>query len=395
MIGADPGLLAAGRGMRAIADAIGPVPAFAETRFVTGSPTASTWREFSGRLGVDYQFDADTLIYGFFSRGYKPGGFNPPIPPNFQESTPFTFEAEQVNALEAGVKTTRLDGRLVLNAAGFFYDYTGLQATRIRNNTSINQNIDATITGLEVEGTWRPENMPALAVDFAYSWLGTSVEGSRSIDPINRTGGDASYILLNNIDPGSTTAVNFVARESQLTAEVVAAALAAGGALDIRNGRTQESVSYPANSAGVSIPAYFSRAFLVAAGVETLEGVPVDLDGNSLPNAPEHTLRLGAAYTFQAGGGDLIARWDAYWQSESYAREFNTVGDEIDSWMQHNLSLIYEREAWSARFWMRNVLDDDNVTGKYLTSDTSGFFRNYFVTEPRIFGVSLRYAFGD
>ena len=395
VIGADPGLQAAGRGLRAIADAVGPAPAFGETRFVTGSPTASSWREVSGRLGFDYQLDDDTLIYAFFSRGYKPGGFNPPVPPQFQDTTPFTFEAEQVNAVEVGAKTTRLDGRLVLNAAGFFYDYAGLQATRIRNNTSINENIDAAIMGLEVEGTWRPETMSALAVDFAYSWLDSSVEGSRSIDPINRTGGDASYILLNNIDPGSTTAVNYVARESHLTAGLVAAALDAFAALDIRNGRTQESVSYPANSAGVSIPAYFSRTFLRAAGVETLDGVPVDLDGNSLPNAPEHTLRLGVAYTFRVGAGDLIARWDAYWQSDSYAREFNTVGDEIDGWMQHNLSLIYERQAWSARFWMRNLLDDDNVTGKYLTSDTSGFFRNYFVTEPRIFGVSLRYAFGD
>ncbi|MYK47126.1 MAG: TonB-dependent receptor [Gammaproteobacteria bacterium] len=394
-IAADPGLQAAGAGMRAIASAVGPAPAFGETRFVTGSPTSSGWREVSGRLGFDYQLDDDTLIYGFFSRGYKPGGFNPPIPPQFQDSTPFTFEAEQVNALEVGAKTTRMDGRLVLNAAGFIYDYTGLQATRIRNNTSINENIDASILGLEAEGTWRPEEMPALAVDFAYGWLNTSVEGSQSIDPIERTAGNSAYITLKNIDPGSTTGVNYVAQESQLTAALVAAALASGAALDVRNGLTQESVSYPANSAGVSIPAYFSRGFLDAMGVETLEGVPVDLDGNSLPNAPEHTLRLGLAYTFQVGAGSLIARWDAYWQSDSYAREFNTIGDEIDSWMQHNMSLIYEREGWSAKFWMRNVFDDENVTGKYLTSDTSGFFRNYFVTEPRIFGISVRRSFGD
>ena len=391
----DPGLMAAGAAMRAIAAAVGPVPTFGETRFVTGSPTSSGWREVSGRLGFDYQFDDNTLIYGFYSRGYKPGGFNPPIPPQFQDTTPFTFEAEQVNAFEVGAKTARLDGRLVLNAAGFIYDYTGLQSTRIRNNTSINENIDAVILGLEVEGTWRPEQMPALAVDFAYGWLSSSVEGSQSIDPINRTGGNPAYVLLNNIDPGSTTAVNYVAREDQLTAELVAAALGAGRALDIRNGTTLQSVSYPANSAGVSIPAYFSRGFLQQAGVETLEGVPVDLDGNSLPNAPEHTWRVGVAYTFRVGGGDLIARWDVYWQSESYAREFNTVGDEIDSWMQHNATLIYEREAWTARFWMRNVANDDNVTGKYLTSDTSGFFRNYFVTEPRIYGISVRRSFGD
>ncbi len=34
------------------------------------------------------------------------------------------------------------------------------------------------------------------------------------------------------------------------------------------------------------------------------------------------------------------------------------------------------------------------MTGKYLTSDTSGFFRNYFLTEPRIYGLAITYNFG-
>ena len=44
---------------------------------------------------------------------------------------------------------------------------------------------------------------------------------------------------------------------------------------------------------------------------------------------------------------------------------------------------------------MRNIHNDDNITGKYVTSDTSGFFRNYFLTEPRIYGLSFRMDFGD
>ena len=393
-IAQDPGIRAGAAALSAIADAVGAAPGFGETRFVTGSPTDSRWREATGRVGFDFQLDDATLIYGFLSRGYKPGGFNPAVPPQFQGTTPFTFDPEQVNALEVGAKSTRMDGRLVLNGAIFYSDYAGLQTTRIRNNTSINENIDADITGLEIEGMWRAPTVP-LAVDFAYGWLNTAVDGSRSIDPINRTGGSPDYILLNNIDPGAVTAVNYVARESEITAAVVGAALARGAALDIRNGATVQSVSYPANAAGVSIPAYFSREFLTALGVETLDGVPVSLDGNSLPNAPEHTVRLGVSYTFRIAAADLTARWDAYWQSDSYAREFNTVGDEIDGWMQHNASLTYERAGWTAKVWVRNIADDENVTGKYLTTDTSGFFRNYFLTEPRIYGLSLRYTYGE
>ena len=397
VIARDAGLAAAAQAFTAIADALGPVPAFTETRFVTGSPTEAQWRELSGRVGFDYQLGDNTLLYGFFSRGYKPGGFNPAIPVHFQDESPFTFEAEQISALEVGTKTVLLDGGLSLYAAAFTYDYSGLQVTRIRNNSSINDNVDAAISGIEIEGQWRPGAMAGLAVDFAYSLLSAKAKDTMSIDPINRTGGDPDWILLNNIDPGSLTGVNFVARESHITPQVLAAFVASLplATQALLGGYTGANVLYPPNSAGVAIPAYFSRNFLDAIGVETREGIPVDLDGNDLPNAPRHTARVGLARTWEMGAGLLTLRWDYYWQSESYAREFNAVGDEIDSWSQHNLMLLYESGgAWSARAWVRNLVDEEIVTGKYLTSDTSGFFRNYFVTEPRIYGLSLRYVFG-
>ena len=146
------------------------------------------------------------------------------------------------------------------------------------------------------------------------------------------------------------------------------------------------------------LPAYFNRGYLEANGVRTSNGLETNLDGNSLPNSPENTVHIGAAYQWNvpALGGDLIARVDYYWQDDMQAREFNTRGDKIDSWDQWNASLIYESTdgRWSARAWIRNIADDDNITGHYLTSDTSGFYRNYFLTEPRIFGASFRFNFG-
>ena len=385
----DPGLAAGRAALSAIAAAVPPVPAFGETRFVTGSPSEASWEELSGRVGFDYQVDEDLMVYGFYSRGYKPGGFNPAIPAAFQDTSAFTFDAEAVDALELGAKTTLADGLVQLNVAGFMYRYAGLQATRIRNNTSINENIDANLMGMEVEALWRPERLPGLAVDVSYGYLSSEVDGSSSLDPVNRTGGNSDFVLLNNIDPGAVTGVNYIARKAQITAAVVQAAIANNATVPV------PSALYPVNAAGVAIPVYMSRNFLNAAGVETLDGLEVNLDGNSLPNAPEHTLKLGVAHTWSLGdGATLTGRWDYYWQSESYAREFNTRGDHIDSWSQHNLSAIWERGHWQARAWVRNLLNDDNVTGKYLTSDTTGSFRNYFLTEPRIYGVSMRYDFG-
>ena len=91
----------------------------------------------------------------------------------------------------------------------------------------------------------------------------------------------------------------------------------------------------------------------------------------------------------------VTARWDYYWQDESYAREFNTKGDEIDGWDQHSAPAIYESDngLWRMKAWVRNLQDEDNVTDMYLTSDTSGLFRNYFQPEPPVYGFSVRYTF--
>jgi iron complex outermembrane recepter protein len=62
----------------------------------------------------------------------------------------------------------------------FYYDYGDLQVSRIANNTSLNDNIDAEIYGLEIEGLWRPEQVPGLMIDFSYSYLKAETAGGAS-----------------------------------------------------------------------------------------------------------------------------------------------------------------------------------------------------------------------
>ena len=374
--------------------AIGPVTGFNEVRTLNGNPDTTEWTATTGRIGLDYQWNDEVLLYGFLTRGYKPGGFNPPIAPEFQSDTAFAFEQEEVDAIELGFKSTLLDGQVILNGSAFAYDYVGLQVTRIRNNSSINENIDAEIKGLELEWVWQPAALENLAVDGSFSWLDTELQGVQSVDVLDKGAGDPNWVNLKNIDPGALTGTNYVGWAPSITQEVVDAAI---DALPAALQETARELSHEANAAGVAIPAYFSRDFLVMEGVAVSSGEDTDISGNSLPNSPELTFRIGAQYTWPVSviAGDLTLRWDYYWQDESYGREFNTIGDEIDSWDQHNLSLIYESTNgdWQARLWARNLQDEDNVTGHYLTSDTSGYFRNYFLTEPRVYGLSVRYQF--
>ena len=222
----------------------------------------------------------------------------------------------------------------------------------------------------------------------SYSYLNTEVAGgSESVDPTNRTAGLPEWTTVNEFVPGPTAGVNYVVNTQEFT-DNLAALTAAGAAAPL-----------PGTVRANGLPAYLNRAGATAFGVTSSNGIALDLGGNSLPNSPEHTIKLGMAYAFDAPivEGDMILRLDYYWQDDMYAREFNTDGDLIESWDQFNLSLIFESAdgQWSARAWARNLADEDNITGHYLTSDTSGFYRNYFLTEPRIFGASIRYNFGN
>ena len=373
--------------------AIGTIPGFNEVRTLTNSPTNEEWTSTTGRVGLDYQLTDDVLIYGFFSRGYKPGGFNPPISPDFQDDTSFTFDEEEVDSIEVGFKSLLFDGQVVLNGSVFKYDYTGLQVTRIRNNSSINENIDADIMGVELEWVYQPSSMENFGLDGSFSWLSTDIGSVSSVDVTNKTLGDPNWISLKDIGPGASTGTNFIADRTALTSAFIDEAHADLGALSDVNGR---AVLGTINAEGV--PSYWSRSYLTGKGVATSAGIPGSLSGNNLPNSPEFSLNLGVQYTWPIEQilGAVTLRWDYYWQDDSYAREFNTRGDEINSWDQHNLSFIYESDNgnWQARLWARNLEDEDNVTGHYVTSDTSGYFRNYFLTEPRLYGLSVRYQFG-
>jgi outer membrane receptor protein involved in Fe transport len=367
--------------------AIPLVPQPGERRQLTGSPQSFTWSQTTGRIGIDFNLSDDSLLYAFYSTGYKPGGFNPPVSEAFQGDIKFDFEQEEISSFEIGSKNTVLDGTMKLNGSLFFYDYEGLQITRIANNSSINDNIDAEIWGAELEFEWYPEALPGVSFDGAYSYLNTEVAGgSESVDPTNRTAGLAEWTTVNEWVPGPTAGVNYVVDTQQFT-DNVDTLIAVGAALPI-----------PGTVRANGLPAYVNRAGATALGITSSNGIGIDLGGNSLPNSPESTLKLGMAYSFVSPvfDGDMILRLDYYWQDDMYAREFNTAGDLIESWDQFNLSMIFESAdgKWGARAWVRNLSDDDNITGHYLTSDTSGFYRNYFLTEPRIFGASVRYNFG-
>ena len=327
------------------------------------------WTEPTGRLVVDWKpetgFTDETMVYLSLAHGYKGGGANPPgiAWPNgmfiaeAQEATsPPVFEPEFVDALELGTKNTLLGGSLVLNGALFFYDYTGYQVSKIVDRSAANENFDSKVWGAELEWVWSPTR--SLRFNGAFGALRTEIaDGEQSIDLMDRTqGGNVSWTSPDGrtfdewivIKPWLTQSSNCIA-----PAELVAVALQNNGtSFHFCPGGNWGGNSYWFNpddpNAGLGgVPGFATPTYTTAPNGGA--GFFADLSGHELPNAPHWTASLGAQYSLPLPGGwDATLRGDFYWQSQSYARVYNTQYDKLRAWTNTNISLWVENPEWGS-----------------------------------------------
>ena len=96
-------------------------------------------------------------------------------------------------------------------------------------------------------------------------------------------------------------------------------------------------------------------------------------------------------------GWEMTPRVDYYWHDKMFGRIYNTKKDEIDSWGQVDAQMSFTKEGapFTVELWAKNLQNNDDVTGQYFTDATSGNFTNLFILEPRTFGASVRYTFGE
>jgi len=363
----------------------------------TITPTeVSVFDELTGRFGFDYKLSDDNLLYAFYSKGYKGGGSNPPAASGSGAVKP-TFDPEFVNAFELGSKNTFLGGSLQLNGTGFYYDYQGYQISKIVSRTSVNENIDAKVYGLELESVWSPVRNLRLNANIGY--LKTKIGGgASSIDTMDRTQSNAAYTVVKAGPslPGVAVGSNCV-----LTTQGVATVIAAGAGATIPFACGGPQI-YQAFLQSRGIPAP-NAAFLAngtglysyGAGY-SIEGTSADLSGNELPNSPRWTTSLGAQYTWDfSGGWSATLRGDYYRQSKQYARVYNTTYDPLKSWDNANITLKVEKPEWGLQIdaYVKNLGNDIPITDAYTTDDSSGLFTNLITLEPRLYGVSLTKSF--
>jgi outer membrane receptor protein involved in Fe transport len=310
--------------------------------------------EFTWKANATYNMSDDTMVYGTLSSSFKSGGVNPisvdddlADPAAGGDPANLGFAPEFVDAIEIGMKTTFMDGAAQFNGAFFYYDYKDMQQSKIVSVTSLNQNSDAEITGFEGEFRWAAtENLELTA---NVGWVNAELGEYDTVDTANPNALGTTQGVV------SVNGVNFIAPYVDGSGNVV-----------------------PIDYSRCDQPAPFPCA-----------GYRQSLKGNQIALTPEFNYNLGAIYRTAMGGMPVIMQTNYYWQDKMYTTNFNSPSNEIEDWSMWNANARVMGESWYAEAWVRNIMDDDNITGGYLTSSVSSLFTNQFILEPRTFGLTV------
>ncbi|MFQ3664813.1 MAG: TonB-dependent receptor [Sphingomonadaceae bacterium] len=350
----------------------------------------------TGRAVVDWRpttsFSDDTLVYFSYSRGYKSGGINPPFDPTLF-TAPSVYQPEFINAFEIGTKNRFKGGALQANLTGFYYDYKGLQLSRIINRTSFNDNTDASIFGIEGEFVVAPTQRWLFNANV--SWLKTKIKELQLIDVRDPSGGVNDAVIIKDLAGGANCvfqvknnpalANGFVAAFNQalgLQGPVPVPATNTTGAFSLCNALRDAAL-------GAGVPFTADESGILPAGID------VDLAGNRLPNAPTVTLSLGGQYTFPIGEWNVLIRGDYRLTGETFSRSFNLPIDRIPSYQIVNAQVQFNSpgDRFFIRGFVQNAFNSDGITGQYVTDPSSGLFTNIFTLEPRRFGIAVGGSF--
>ncbi len=366
------------------------------------------WTEVIWKVSLDQHFDLpwapESLAYVTVSTGYKGGGFNPAVSASQSGGTagavPLEFKPETITAYELGYKGTWFE-RMQLGLSAFYYDYKDMQISKIVNRTAVNENLDAKIYGVEFETVYQVTD--AFRLDMNASWLKSEIQKGLSIDGANPTQGAAGWIAIKQL-------LDFPAGQNGICDPAVNPYC-----LDptVINGYTDPNANgiYEPGLGEVPTSGFNGLTALLPVGCQGVgntaqgpqcgylsDGFAANLKGNELPGAPAWTLKIGAQYEIDVFSGWVATpRVDFYWHDKMYARIYNTAKDIIPSWQQldANMTIMKEGSPWMFELWAKNLQDNNDITGHYFTDPTSANFTNLFLLEPRTFGASIRYTFGE
>jgi len=196
----------------------------------------ASFDDFSPRISLAYQANANNNLYATYAQGFKGGGFDPrgqtSATPDFNQDGRITpdeifefmkFDPEEVDSYEIGWKTSAYDGRLQSSLAAFYMDYKDVQvpgsAGVDTNGDGINDDFTgivtnagaATIKGIEWEGSSILGENAAVSGDlFSLAWTVGYLDGKYD-EFVDATGQDVANqrVIQNTPDWTASAMLNY------------------------------------------------------------------------------------------------------------------------------------------------------------------------------------------
>ena len=291
----------------------------------------ATFKSFTPRVTLDWQFAQDHLFYAIFAQGEKPGGFNGVAAINAGFPT---YAEEQVDSYEIGFKNSFFDRRVTFNVAAFRSEIEGYQLTQnVRADANAVSAIvnagDARINGLEIEMQVRPSDRFTFTANYALA------------DTRFTSGFDENDGVLNDV--------------------------ADDGLVNCSIGDQFPEVS----------------------GCQSLFG---SIDGRRIPRAPVHQVFADVDYQAPLGGSEwsFFTGANVSLTSSSFAQVANLA--ETGAAAVVDARLGFENGRFKIMGYVKNLFEEDAVGSLIRFADADRDFRRNFVAglrPGRRFGVVL------
>jgi iron complex outermembrane receptor protein len=131
------------------------------------------WSGLGGEVSVAWNFREDANVYLKYTHGWKGGHFNGGATSEFDVVT--GVDPETIDSYEVGLRSYWFDGRLMLNATGFYYDYSDLQVFIVEQTPAgfpipkLVNAADTLVYGVELDLGAEP--LPGLEFTYNFSWV--------------------------------------------------------------------------------------------------------------------------------------------------------------------------------------------------------------------------------
>ena len=286
----------------------------------------------TGNVSIEHTTARGELIYGRISTGYRSGGPVIDRPPPFDR-----YDDENLISYEAGYKGDLFEDRLRLLVSGFLYDFGNYQQIiRLRELEPVPRNFTVI------------DNLPDTTMQ------GVEIEATLNVSENVRLSGFYAY---------QTSSLGPIMIPDRLDPN-----------------QEFDRVEYVSPTTGQPAVAFLER--------------PVDLEGNELPNMPNHKWSVTADYAHPLGnGGQLLFSTSYSFTGERFNRIHNIPYDVLDSFTRWDASVTWIPATGnrSLTFFVENITDQIGIMELESNGWSDGYYQDATLTDPQFMGLVFRW----